>query len=353
MKTLHIVLACLLTSGALSAQTWLPQSLDQSLQPGATTLGTVTVGARAASACDDFNRPNSTNMGADWTEVSGDQQILGNQAANLGTANSWMLHTSAAAPYAGAKVEFDLDPNAGGASAYGAAVIGYNPATGEDIYVKVQNQSGLPGYSNYGFYHGFNGGGYSGWGGFGSLPYQSPGGHVTVSVDAAGDTVTLDIDENYDGVPEITLTAPGLIASGLPALLSDQYGAGFWSAGVMDNWELNGGCAPSGPTLALTTACPGPVGISVTGITPGGSFAWIAGTTAIFLPTIPVGACTGTLALVNFNGLPGGPYWGIKTADAGGNYTGVIGSVGPAACGLVKLEVIDGTTCAQSNVVTL
>nr|MBC8328512.1 hypothetical protein [Planctomycetota bacterium] len=100
--------------------------------------------------------------------------------------------------------------------------------------------------NTYGFYHGNNGGGYSGWGGFRSFPSQIPGGHVKVSVDNTGDVVTLEIDTDFNGTYDFVDTAPGLIASGLPSLLGSEYGFGGYGAEFSDNWELNGGCSGSG-----------------------------------------------------------------------------------------------------------
>ncbi|RMH01832.1 MAG: hypothetical protein D6702_10315 [Planctomycetota bacterium] len=227
---------------------------------------------RALSECDDFNRPNAPTLGPNWTDMVGTAEILNNMAHNTSGGNSWHLHNTASSPYANTVIEFDLDPNPNGTSRYSAAVIGYNPATGEDIYVKVQNQTGLAGYSNYGFYHGFNGGGYNGWGGFGSFGFQILGGHVRVSVNQNGDNVDLEIDENLDGVYDYIYSAPGLIASGLASQLGDGAGLGHWSDGTTDNWSLNGGCSgPPTPTLSVAgLVAGGTATISVSNCTPMG-----------------------------------------------------------------------------------
>ncbi len=249
-----------------------PVDLSLQFQPGKANLNAGQGGARATAACDDFNRANSTNMGADWTEIIGDYQVLNNECSTTSGGLDYMVHNSATDNYDTSVIEFDLNPNLGGGYAYNAAMIGYNSVNGESIFVKVQNQSGLPGYSNFGFYHANNGSGYNGWGGFGTLPYQITGGHVRVSVDGAGDNVNLDIDEDYDGVYEIQLDAPGLIASGLPGLLGTGAAHGTWSAGTFDNWSFNGGCSgPPGPALSVSgLVAGGVVTISVDHCTPGG-----------------------------------------------------------------------------------
>ncbi len=272
IRAFPTVLAALLF--APFAQSQQVELIDLTLEDGADVQVTAMHfggGARAASACDDFDRANNASMGPDWTEYNGDIEILNNMAHGV-LSMSLAVHNSADAPYAGSYVEFDLDGSAT-SLVYAAAVIGYNPTTGEDIMVKIQNQSGLPGYNTYGFYHGNNGGGYGGWGGFRSFPSQITGGHVIVSVDSTGDVVTLEIDENYDGIIDYTDTAAGLLASGLPSLLGTQYGLGTYGPEFMDNWGVNGGCSgPPGPALSVSGLVAGGVAtISVDNCTPGGA----------------------------------------------------------------------------------
>ncbi|MBC8329887.1 MAG: hypothetical protein H8E31_14200 [Planctomycetes bacterium] len=271
MRTLTASLAVVLLASLGSAQ----QVVDQTLTNGASaTVNAVVYGgnSRAASECDDFNRANSGSMGADWNEVNGDFEVASNQVHCL-TSLSQMIHTSGNAPVAGSKVEFDLDGTAT-SLVYAAAVVGYNSGNGESVFVKIQNQSGAPGYNTYGFYHGNNGGGYPGFGGFFSFPSQVPGGHVTVSVDASGDAVTLDIDYDYNGVADFTTTKVGLVTSGLSSLLGTEYGFGGYGSEFSDNWELNDGCGGGGGlTLAVSNLVAGGVAtVSVSGATPGGLF---------------------------------------------------------------------------------
>jgi len=238
------ILCVLCLAPATMAQDFpLPPSADLALQNvEMTTPANVIPSGRATSAFDDFNRADNPSMGPDWTEMVGGIDILNNEAYESAGTLSWMLHTSGADNYDTTMIEFDIDPNASGDSLYAAAVIGYDAGTGEDIFVKVQNQTGLPGYSHYGFYHAHGAGGYGSWGGFGTLPNQINGGHVIVYIDNAGDRVNLDIDETpVDGIVDYHFEAAGLIASGLPTLLGTGTGAGFWSNGTMDNWTLNGG----------------------------------------------------------------------------------------------------------------
>lgn len=308
---------------------------------------------RATTACDDFNRPNSTLLGADWAEMTGDVEILNNVADNIGTGNSWMLHTGVSATHVGAKVEVDIGTNPTGQNGNTAAILGYNPTTGEAVYVKVQCQTSLPGFSHVGFYHGINMGAYPGWGGFFTLPYQSPGGLMTVSIDASGDVVTMEIDEDYDGNPEISMTAAGLIASGLPALMGDQYGLGFWGTGVADDFEVNDGCTPPGPTLAVLGNCPGAVGVSIDNCTANSPVALVLGAAGSFV--MPANRpCTGLVLGLDPLAVPNAPRYFVLTADPAGSISVPTLGVAPAAaCGFAQLIAVDIASCESSNVASL
>jgi hypothetical protein len=255
MRRITFVLSVLfvfcLVPAALAQNGPLPPSADLSLQKVVLTPTPINYfGVRGDTAFDDFNRADSDNMGPDWTEVVGDIDILNNEAYEGSGGNSLMVHTSGEDDYDTTMIEFDLDPNASGDSRYGAAIIGYNAGNGEDILVKLQNQTTGAGYSHYAFYHAMSGG-FNGWGGFYTLSTKINGGHIIVYVDNAGDRVNLDIDEYPpDGTVDYHFEAPGLIASGLPPLLGKGTGAAMWSNGTMDNWSLNGGGA--GFTLSIS-----------------------------------------------------------------------------------------------------
>lgn len=350
MKTSLILAAVAAFAGTAAAQQQLPLSADLSLGRNipAAAPGAMMPGARSTSVCDDFDRANSTNLGTDWVENLGDVEILGNLCANIGTGNAWMLHTVASATHVGAKVEFDIGLNLGTGFANTAAILGYDPITGEAVYVKVQNQTGLAGYSHVGFYHGINMGGYGGWGGFFALPYQTPGGHVTVSIDAAGDVVTMEIDEDYDGIAEITMTAPGLIASGLPALMGTEYGLGFWSAGNADNFELNDGCAPQGPTLASNGTAPAVITFDFANFGAGEQIAVVYGPAGTFTGNTPCGVVIASLIPLNPT-----PAQGLifLVADGAGNAQ-LVQNVPAAGSGLL-VQALALTSCDLTNTVTL
>ena len=85
MKTLLTLGASALLTAGLSAQTQLPASADQTLTPGAMPANVVTApGARATTACDDFNR--ATGLGTDWAPAGGTPGIF-NDMFGSGSGN--------------------------------------------------------------------------------------------------------------------------------------------------------------------------------------------------------------------------------------------------------------------------
>jgi len=265
---LSVLFVLCLAPAALTQTEPLPPSADLSLvKVESIPAHFYYSGGRGDTAFDDFNRADSDNMGSDWTEIVGDIDILNNEAYEGSGGSSLMVHTSGEDDYDTTMIEFDLDPNASGDSRYGAAVIGYNAGNGEDILVKLQNQTSGAGYSHYAFYHAMSGG-YGSWGGFFALSTKINGGHIIVYVDNAGDRVNLDIDEYPpDGTVDYHFEAPGLIASGLPSLLGKGTGAAMWSNCTMDNWALNGGAA--GFAVSVDQFVGGQVTtLSITGATP-------------------------------------------------------------------------------------
>lgn len=298
---------------------------------------------RASSGCDDFNR--TTGLGADWAVVYGVPGIINDEYASLQWGNSQYLPASM--NYDAAIISFDLPDNPM-ATRYGAAISGLGAA--DNLYVKVQsNGAGLGVYNTVGFYtgNGSNTSGTTGWGGFFGLTVPVTGGIVTVYIDPAsgGDILNVDIDEDRDGVVDQTLIAPGSILAGFPAgTLGDGVGVGCYGDGVIgdiDDFELNGGCAPQGPALALTCAN-GLATADFSGFTPGSAIAVVYGPP---VPYVHAGSpCTGTaLDLTPMTG----PV--VIGADANGNAQ-IVQGVGAAVCGSgILVQGVEIAICAPSN----
>ena len=140
--------------------------------------------------------------------------------------------------------------------------------------------------------------------------------------------------------------ASGLLASGLVSLLGDTVGYGAWSDGTADNWELNGGCTPSGPTLSVSgLVAGGTATLSVSGATPGRSV-WFAYSLAGGGPTsISAGPC-GSLTVELSNPIAVLP---PVIADPSGNAS-IMSGVPPGTTGVsVWGQAFDYGSCTLTN----
>lgn len=142
-------------------------------------------------------------------------------------------------------------------------------------------------------------------------------------------------------------------SAGTSPLTSANYGCGgpWASSGSRDPgaWIVTGtdGCGGGGLTLIGEGDCPGRYSATARGATAGGPVAFLRSNSAGSF-VIPGGACAGTQT-----GL-GAPVTLVQivNADANGLAT-VSGNVPAAACGVINVQAIDGTTCATSNVIVI
>ncbi len=214
----------------------------------------------AGSAADDFNRPDSASMGADWTERSGDLLIANN--AGHGTSSvSWMTHNTLGADYADSVQQVDFLPQATGAGAiYVALTVGSATNATENVFAKVQDNTGDGIYDRVFFYKGING---SPWAAtyYFDLAVPTAAGRMQLSFLSAGDLAVLDIDRDSDGNWDEQFQAPGILAS-FTSVGSD-YGISTYQNPSFDNWNVNGGAPGTGFCYA-NTASGCPCGNSVT-----------------------------------------------------------------------------------------
>ena len=342
MKHLLTIAAPLVLLGTASAQQIpLPQSMDLTITPGAMPLSVPASGARATTACDDFNR--TTGLGSDWSVAGGTPDIFNDMFGSLG-GNSMAQHTVASVNYDSAVISFDLPDNPQTLT-YGAAAHGLGG--GDNTFTKVQRNGFAPGlYDTLGFYHGFNGGGAGGYGGFFAIT-GVVGGLVSVYVDpaSAGDTMVVDIDENRDGVVDYTYTSTGIIANVLGMGTSVGLGAYQTAAGSCDDFDLNGGCGgPAGPTISLAGACPGAMTMTGTGFSASGLVAFVWGPAgAGSVPGAAGPPCAGLPI-----GIAGPNLIGLLTATAAGDIAAA--GVAPGGCGVISVMAYDLGSCTESNI---
>lgn len=276
---------------------------------------------------DDFNRPT---LGSGWTQMGSGSMAISADTLTSGSGNDWMQRVGTTAAYEDATAEFDLLPNTAGMTSYVAMVTGIGS---DQLYTKLQGSST---YTNIGFYHGFNGGGFGGYGGFVSITPVT-GGHIRMYISNAGDTMNVDIDENFDGVYEYHYESSGIIAA-FSGTLGTGVGIGGYNFMSMDNWALGDG--PNGPTLVVTGACPGLSTFAITGADPFGPVGIVYGPAGSL--TLPSGPCAGMsldIAAPTIAGIFGADVTGGLTFSA---------TLPAGACG-ATVQAVDLNNCAPSN----
>ncbi|MFT4626331.1 MAG: hypothetical protein ACI8PZ_005008 [Myxococcota bacterium] len=101
----------------------------------------------------------------------------------------------------------------------------------------------------------------------------------------------------------------------------------------------------SAQSLDMAGDCPGPVAITASGLTPGGTAVFLGGAAGEGSDVIGIGACSGTVT-----GLAGLRFLTRTTADGGGNLS-FTPTVPEGRCDL-PVQVLDTATCALTNVAT-
>ena len=242
MKTTLLLGSSLFLVNGLAAQQMVPTSLDQTIDPNQVVNNPVPVMSRGLQHCDDFNRPTGS-LGADWIPLGGAPDCY-NDMFGSGSGNSYAQHANGNDGYDTVVISIDLPANPAGNLTYGAAVTGLGGA--DNLFTKVQSQSGTD-YNFIGAYHGFNGGGWNGYGGFFAItPFAE--GIVTFYVDNAGDQMNVDIDYDRDGVADDSYQFPGINAAFAGALSGTGVGVGAYGSGFgsCDDWNMNDGCGGPG-----------------------------------------------------------------------------------------------------------
>ena len=302
--------------------------------------------AAAQSASDDFNRPNSTNLGPDWVEVmfQGEFEIENNQ---LKSANQfgfgWMHHATMTGNYADSTCSMDFVVNGFGGDSF-SLVAGLDPNTWGGVEVKLQDNDGDGLVDRLFFNAAINAGNWNGSPLNHDLLTPLAAGRMTLSFTNNGDTAVVDI-EDLNGNVE-TFTGSGINSFQFP-ITGTNFGIASFGDSWMDNWSASVG--PQGPSISLLGSC-GTVGSGVagTGMTPNGlmGLAWSQSQGQF---VIGGAACVGTTVdLVNPRPIA------VVSADASGNALVAPGAGIPAAgCGVVFVQALDIGTCTASNVLAL
>jgi hypothetical protein len=259
-----MLLTAILVFAPVAAQ----NPIDATLEPGFQAQASSVLSgnfSRATSACDDFNRADSPSMGPDWLEQAGDIEVLANEGHGVMNM-SMMSHTGASGNYVGSTMSARFDTYGG--LVYVAMVAGFAD-TGNNIFVKVQdnNIDGL--YDRVFFYFGNNGGSWGGTSYYSDLATPTVSGTMTLYFDVSGDIAYLDIDNDASGLTE-TFSNDGLL--GVAGFLGTGYGVGTYGSARFDDVDINDGCGGGTPTYTLAGLVGGGTAtITITNATPLGS----------------------------------------------------------------------------------
>jgi len=165
---------------------------------------------------DDFDRPNSTNLGPDWVEANNDLEIFGNtvRGKNAFLNDTWMYHSGFAEPHATAKAVVDFGATPGDTFFGVSVVIGLDHTTWGGTAVRVTDND-LDGLFDRIFFNAaINAGAWYTqptpiWY---DLPAGIPAGQLTVWAEPGDDMVVARV-EDLAGNLVGTYTASGIAAS--------------------------------------------------------------------------------------------------------------------------------------------
>jgi hypothetical protein len=194
--------------------------LTVSRQAGfAIAIGSLSAGrAWGVTFSDDFNRANSTNLGPNWLERSGDFFIVSNFIRSLGngtTASATVVGFSATTPALTIEANYPASTTGVGH----VALVGRYADASNNVYVKVQSSGAGLGFDQLSFAYGTDGSAWAGMtGGTGlqSVPLFT---HARLGLTVAGSTVTATLDTNLDGTVDQTYTRGGLSLANLGTLV--------------------------------------------------------------------------------------------------------------------------------------
>lgn len=213
---------------------------------------TSTASASACHVLDDFNRPDSTSFGPNWTEQTSDWGLSGGEAGNPGG--------SGVMTYNGSPLTSGLcaDVRAATIGTVYAGFVVRRSGPSDSMFVKVQNNSGGDStFDRVYFYRGDNGSG----GSSGNFAIATPFSAARISLTVVGQTATLEIDRDFDGTADETLSST--YGSGVGS--GTDYGIVSYNNGKVDNFGVTG--APP-----VVTADAGPLAYTeqqTTAISPG------------------------------------------------------------------------------------
>lgn len=188
------------------------------------------LGGVAAGQGDNFNRPDGTNMGPNWNEVTGDWRIENEMARSQPSAFTDLMTFNgynSTQPYVEAEVYY-----LGSARVTYAALVSRYLNLSNNLFIKVQDNNSSGDFERVFFYYGNNGGPWAGMTGGNYYVDVTPFVKARIWTVVSGTDITLNIDRDMNGVPEDILTRGNFPT----ANLGDVVGLGGYNNATFDNF---------------------------------------------------------------------------------------------------------------------
>ena len=269
--------------------------LSSAILVGALAVALVPSAAQAVGLSDDFNRPDSADLGEAWTILSGAPRIEGGAVTGIPYVSSEAMRTSELG-----WASVSADAHVGTGVYYVAVLAGGSSIDASDhAYVKVQANAGSGKFDAVFFYRGGNGPG-NVVDSFIPLPAEDHFTAARMTLTVEGSVASLDLDTDFDGVADQTYSAT--YATPFTGTFG---GIGVYGNARVDNFGEGGVPMPitttlTGPELVETTFGTGELALSLSSDsgTPEGDIAVeITGTLPTTVVTVPVVDGAATLSL--------------------------------------------------------
>lgn len=202
---------------------------------------------------DDFNRPNASTLGPDWSPMNGNFGISSNRGYGIATQHGIAVHATAAATYSDVVNTIDFLPLLQPPPLhYVGLAIGFAPSWAS-IFVKIQDNNGDGLYDRVFFWSGVNAG--NSWNTPSNMDLATPtaSGRMKVYFTNNGDTANADIDRDFDGNFDEHFELSGILAANLP--LGSELAIVTYGSPAFDNWcAINGTPPPATYCTSSTTS---------------------------------------------------------------------------------------------------
>ena len=253
---------------------------------------------------DDFDRPNSTNLGPDWIEQNGNLAIEGNRGKGTQflANDTWMSHTSFSQSYTDAKARVEFVAPGGELAGSVGVVLGLNSSTWEGTAVRIQDND-LDGLFDRVFFEAAVNAGAWYVGGapvLFDLPTPLASGQLTAWITDGGDTAVARIEDSAGNLIDV-YTASGILSSPF-APTGTEVGVWVRSRALFDDFYALEHRALDGYPASISLATGGVQTLDVSlGAARAGDFYFVLGSFTGTSPGLPLAG--GLLLPLNFDSL--------------------------------------------------